>query len=122
MYAETDFLLALIKGDDWLSERAEDIYDEKQDEIWTSEYALIELMMVAYREDRGVLKTVANVDELVDIDGGADDVLAAANYVENHGMTPFDAVHLVRSGDDPILSSDSAYDDHSERVKLEEDA
>ena len=120
VYAETDFLLALIKGDDWLSESAEELYDEHCDEIWTSEYALIELMLVAYREDRDVLKTVANVDELVDVDRGADDVLAAASYVENHGMTPFDAVHLVESGDDPILSSDSAYDDHSDRVKLEE--
>lgn len=121
MYAETEFVLALIKGDDWLSERAEELYDEHGDEIWTSEYALIELMMVAYREDRDVLKTVANVDELVDVDGDSDGVLAAANYVENHGMTPSDAVHLVRSGDDSILSSDSAYDGHSERVKLEED-
>jgi len=122
MYAETDFLLALIKGDDWLSERAEELYDENRDEVWTSEYALIELMMVAYREDRDVLKTVANIDELVGVRGGADDVLAAANYVENHGMTPFDAVHLVESDDDAILSSDSAYDEFSERVKLEEKA
>jgi hypothetical protein len=28
MYVEVDFLLALIKGDDWLTERAETIYDE----------------------------------------------------------------------------------------------
>jgi len=37
-------------------------------------------------------------------------------------MTPFDAVHLVESDDDAILSSDSAYDEFSERVKLEEKA
>jgi len=118
VYAETDFLLALIKGDDWLSERAEEIYEGYSDEIWTSEHALLELMLVAYREDRDVLGTVANVDELVEVRGEIDRALSAANYVENHGMTPFDAVHLVRSGDDMIVSSDSAYDEHTERVEL----
>ena len=118
MYAETDFLLALIKGDDWLSERAEEIYEDHGDDIWTSEHALLELMLVAYREDRDVLGTVANVDELVEVRGEKDRVITAPNYVENHGMTPFDAVHLVRSGDDPILSSDSTYDEHTERVEL----
>lgn len=118
MYAETDFLLALIKGDDWLSERAVEIYEEHGDEIWTSEHALVELMLVAYREDRDVLGTVANVSELVEVRGDPDRALAAANYVENAGMTPFDAVHLVRSGEDPIVSSDSAYDGHTERIEL----
>ncbi len=55
MYAETDFLLALIKEDDWLSDRTEKIYRENKEEIWRSEYALIGLMMVAYREDKNVL-------------------------------------------------------------------
>ncbi|MDY7082994.1 MAG: PIN domain-containing protein [Halobacteria archaeon] len=120
MYAETDFLLALIKGDDWLSERAEEIFEENRGDIWTSEYTLIELMVVAYREERNVLKTVVNAVDLIEVRSGSDDVLTAANYVENEGMTPFDAVHLVKSGDDPIISSDSSYDSFSDRVNLED--
>lgn len=120
MYAETDFLLALIKDDDWLSERAEEVYRKNTDAIWTSEYALVELMVVAYREEKDALKTVSNAAELVEVKGDENDVLAAANYVENEGMTPFDAVHLVKSEDDPIASSDGSYDGFSERVKLED--
>ncbi len=51
MYAETDFLLALIKDEDWLGDAAESVYHEHQDELWTSRFTLVELLMVAYRED-----------------------------------------------------------------------
>lgn len=121
MYAETDFLLALIKDSDWLSERAEEVYEENRDDIWTSEYTLIELMVVAYREDKDVLGTVSNAEELIEVKGNMEDVLAAANYVENEGLTPFDAVHLVKSRGEKIISSDDSYDDFSDRIKLEED-
>ena len=47
MYAETDFLLALIKDEDWLGDAAEAVYRDHQDELWTSQFTLIELLMVA---------------------------------------------------------------------------
>ena len=50
MYAETDFLLALIKDEDWLGEAATTVYHEHRDELWTSQFTLIELFMVAHRE------------------------------------------------------------------------
>jgi hypothetical protein len=37
-------------------------------------------------------------------------VVAAATYVEDHGFTPFDALHLVHSDGDTIVSSDETYD------------
>jgi hypothetical protein len=43
------------------------------------------------------------------------------NHVEGHGLTPLDALHLVRSGDDPIVSSDSSADPFSRRIALETD-
>jgi hypothetical protein len=51
MYVDADFLLALIKDNDCLGERAEAVYREHADDLWTSQFALIELLMVAYRED-----------------------------------------------------------------------
>ena len=120
MYAEVDFLLALIKDDDWLGKSAERIYREHHDEFWTSHYALLELMLVAYREDRNVERVVADASELLDVRGDTDLVLAAASYVSERGLTPFDAVHVVAAEDSPIVSSDSAYDDVTERVPLEE--
>ena len=50
MYAEPDFLLALITDDDWLGDAAEAVYQAHQDDLWTSRFTLIELLMVAYRE------------------------------------------------------------------------
>lgn len=119
-YAETDFLLALIKEDGWLQEAAAEVYEKRQDELWTGRETLIELMLVAYRENWDVLRTVTAARSLVDIDGETEDVLAAASYVEDDGFTPFDALHLVASGDDRIVSSESDYDGHSDRIELEE--
>jgi len=110
MYAETDFLLALIKAEDWLGDRAETIYREHQDELWTSQFTLIELLVVAYRENRDTERVVANAANLVEVRGDVDTVVAAATYVEDHGFTPFDALHLVESGGETIVSSDDAYE------------
>jgi predicted nucleic acid-binding protein len=95
MYAETDFLLALIKDEDWLGDAAETVYREHRDELWTSQFSLIELLMGAYREERNTERVVANAAALVDVRGDVDTVVAAATYVENDGFTPFDALHLV---------------------------
>ncbi len=55
-------------------------------------------MLVAYREDRDVLKTAPNVSELVEVRGDTEDVMAAASHVKEKDLTPFDAIHLVKSG------------------------
>jgi hypothetical protein len=119
-YAETDFVLALIKDDDWLQAAAERVYENRQDELWTERATLIELMLVSYREGWNVLRTVTAARSLVDIRGDTEDILAAASYVEDEGFTPLDALHLVASGNDQIVSSESDYDGYSDRIKLEE--
>jgi hypothetical protein len=110
MYAETDFLLALIKDGDWLGEAAETVYREHQDDLWTSQFTLIELLLVAYREERDVERVVANAASLLEVRGDVDTVATAATYVADHGFTPFDALHLVESDGDTIVSSDETYD------------
>ena len=122
MYAETDFMLALVKADDWLGESAEAVYRAHRDELWTSQFTLIELLLVAYREDRDTERVIANAVELLEVRGDVDTVLAAASYVEQEGLTPFDALHLVESDGDTIVSSDKSYDGLAERVALEERA
>ncbi|GAA0527169.1 PIN domain-containing protein [Halorubrum aquaticum] len=118
MYVETDFLLALIKEDDWLGSSAEAIYDEHRTELWTSRFTLIELLLVAYREGLDTERVIANATELVEVRGDTETVVAAASYVEEHGFTPFDALHLVESGGDTIVSSDDAYEGFASRVDL----
>ena len=121
MYVESDFILALIKDDDWLGEKAEEIYLREKNDLWTSRYTLIELMMVAYRDDLNVSRVVSEVIELVDIRGDHSEIEAAALYIQDEGFTPFDALHLVASGDDKIISSDSKYEKFSETETLRPD-
>lgn len=118
MYAQTDFLLALIKDEDWLGDAAEEVYRKHRDDLWTSQFALVELLLVAYREDRDAERVVANAGNLVEIQGDVDTVVAAASYVEDHGFTPFDAIHLVESDGDTVVSSDGTYEDFAPRLDL----
>jgi len=118
MYVETDFLLALIKDEDWLGEAAETVYRAHQKELWTSQFTLIELLVVAYRENRDTERVVANAASLVDVRGDVETILAAATYVEDHGFTPFDALHLVESEGDTIVSTDNAYEGFAPRLDL----
>lgn len=120
MYVETDFVLALIKDDDWLSEKAEKIYRKNKKDLWTSEYTLLELMLVAYREDMNVLRVVSETMDLLEIKGDPSRIESAAVYVEEEGLTPFDAVHLASSNGEKIVSSDKSYDGFAERLPLEE--
>jgi bifunctional DNA-binding transcriptional regulator/antitoxin component of YhaV-PrlF toxin-antitoxin module len=109
MYAEREFLLALIKAEGWLGESAEAVYRTHRDELWTSQFTLIELLLVAYLEDRDTERVVANAAELLEVRGDVDTVLAAASYVEQEGLAPFDALHRIKSTGDPTVSSDNAH-------------
>ena len=121
MYVETDFLLALIKDEDWLGDAAETVYRDRRDELWTSQFTLVELLLVAYREDRDTERVVTNAANLVEVRGDVDTVVTAATYVDEHGFTPFDALHLVESDGDTIVSSDHSYDGFAPRFDLRED-
>jgi predicted nucleic acid-binding protein len=120
MYADTDFIVALIKEDAWLTEAAETVYRENKEAIWTSKYTMLEIFLVSYREDWNTLEVLANVENLIQIDENIDDMLAAARKVEQKEITPFDAIHLTKADQDKIISSDKQIDQYSERLKLEE--
>lgn len=119
LYVETDFILALIKDDDWLRRRAEAVYETRSDDLWTTRDTLVELMMVAYREGWNVERVVADANALLRVTGDTDTVLAAASHVQENELTPFDALHLVNSAGAPIVTSDAVYDDFTERIPLE---
>lgn len=87
-------------------------------ELWTSQLTLIELLLVAYRENRDTERVVTNAAKLVEVRGDADTVVAAATYVSDHGFTPFDALHLVESDGATIVTSDEAYEGFAPRLDL----
>lgn len=122
-FVETDFLLALAKDDDWLQERAEAALGEN--EVETSPFAYLELLIVMERNQFDYVRLFANLLELVPVANDEEQqiVLKAVSYFEE-GMTPFDAFHAstAETRGLPILSSDSAYADvDPERIPLESD-
>jgi len=124
VFVETDFLLAIAKDDDWLQERAEDVLAEQ--DIVTSPFAYLEILLVFDREQYDYVRLFANLLDLVPVE--SDDerqiVLKAVSYYED-GMTPFDAFHAATAETRalPIISSDKAYQEvDPERIPLEPDS
>ena len=118
MYVETDFLIALVKDDDRLRDAAIRALDES-DDIHTSILAYAEVLVLFYDREAGVYeidapRAITNLLELVPIVPAEheDAVLAAAAFLDEYHLTPFDALHagLVTTGDERVLSTEQDYD------------
>ena len=121
--AETDFLLAIAKGDDWLQERAEEALDER--EVVASPFAYLELLIVLERHQFDYVRLFANLLDIVPVGNEEEQqvVLKAVAYFED-GMTPFDSFHAATAETRglSILSSDKAYGNvDAQRLPLEPD-
>jgi len=119
---ETDFLLALVKNDDRLTDRAADALAEH--EVVTSPYSYLELLLVSERYDFEHVTLFSNLLELVPVasDRERQIVLKAVAYFED-GLTAFDAFHVAtaETRGDPVLGSDTAYEAvDPERLPLED--
>ncbi|MFC6992005.1 PIN domain-containing protein [Haladaptatus sp. GCM10025707] len=118
MYVETDFLTALIKDEDWLQASALQALDDRED-IHTSILAYAEVLVLFYDREQSAYeidapRAIANLLELVPIRPVEHEeaVLAAASFLEEHHMTPFDALHagMAATGGGAVLSSEKDYD------------
>jgi predicted nucleic acid-binding protein len=119
VYVETDFLTALVKDDDWLHDAAIRALEER-DDIHTSILAYAEVLVVLYDRESAEYeidapRAITNLLELVPIvpDDHEDAVLAAAAFVDEYDLTPFDALHagLVTTGEGRVLSTEQDYTD-----------
>ena len=130
VYVETDFLTALVKDDDWLRESAIRALEE-HDDLHTSILAYAEVLVLFYDRETAEYeidapKAVANLLELVPIvpQHHEDAVLAAAAFLDEYEMTPFDALHagVIATSEDRVLSTEQDYDTVGlDRVPLESD-
>jgi len=128
MYVETDFLTALVKDDDWLQDAAIRALEE-HDDIHTSILAYAEVLVLFYdREaaeyDIDAPRAITNLLELVPIvpEKHEDAVLAAAAFLDEYDLTPFDALHagLVTTSEERVLSTEQDYDTVGlDRIPLE---
>lgn len=118
MYVETDFLTALVKDDDWLQEAAVRALEE-HDEIHTSILAYAEILVLFYDRETAAYeidapRAITNLLELVPIEPSEHEeaVLAAAAFIDEYDLTPFDALHagLVTTSKEGVLSTEQDYD------------
>lgn len=118
MYVETDFLTALLKDDDWLREPSIRALEDR-DDIHTSILAYAEVLVLFYDREQAEYeidapRAIANLLELVPIRPAEHEeaVLAAAAFLDEYHMTPFDALHagMATTGDGAVLSSEQDYD------------
>lgn len=121
VYVETDFLLALIKEDDWLQERAETVLENR--DVVTSAVAYLEVLIVLREYQFDFRSLFGNLLGVVPVESDKEReiVLKAAAHVED-GMTPFDAYHAAMADTRglPIAGSDKRYDEIDvRRIQLE---
>lgn len=118
MYVETDFLTALVKDEDWLREPALQAIEDRED-LRTSILAYAEVLVLFYDREKSEYeidapRAITNLLELVPIqpEEHEDAVLAAAAFLDDYEMTPFDALHagLVATGAGTVLSSEQDYE------------
>lgn len=120
MYADTDFWIALLKGDDRLTERAEELYGERGDELEVSLALFVELFLIEEQFSFDRERAAISIFEMADTDAREDVVFQASEYIDG-GLDVLDAFHAALA-DDAILSSDKAFDDvEVRRVQLEPD-
>ena len=121
MFADTDFLLALIKNSDWLKKNAIKILAEHKGKITTSISVIIELAHVCKRLKINSLETFAHVFDIINVDEETYSIcMSSGFYIEKYNLDVFDAFNAAFCGTDKIISSDSAYDIVGiERIKLE---
>ena len=110
IYADTDCFIALVKDDDRLQDRAVEIARENEGRIYTSRATLLELLVISDRFEFDRMEALSYALELADIPEDEDVLFRAADYMDRDGLTAFDAYHVAYADEDPILSSDRAFD------------
>lgn len=128
MYVETDFLVALVKNENWLRQSALSALEE-HDDIHTSILGYAEVLVLFYDRDTAsydidVPRVISNLLELVPIapEAHEDVVLAAAAFIDEYHLPPFDTLHagLVATSGERVLTSERDYDAVGlERLALE---
>lgn len=118
-YADSDFFVALLKKDDWLSKNALSLLKKYAGEIWTSQWTVVEILLIAKEYALDPETIVLSISQLARVEGSLQLLLLAAHYMKEYGFATFDALHAASCFNDKIISSDAVYDRIGmERIKL----
>ncbi len=120
IYADTDFILAVAKKEDWLKTGAQKIYNENEGKIETSIAAVIETAFVCKKRNLDPEIILGSLFEIVNVDGmSKEEGMEVAYLIKDENVSVFDSFHAVLSRNRPIASSDNVYDKlGKQRIKL----
>lgn len=109
-YADTDFLMALLKPKDWLKEPAEELLKKHHGNLWASAGSVIEVLLLCDEYNLDAEDVIVSLYELVDVHVLPRDIALAAAHLVKKGLRVFDAFHAAYATDDAIISSDDIFD------------
>ncbi|QCS43676.1 PIN domain-containing protein [Natrinema versiforme] len=120
IYADTDFFIALVK-DDRLQDRGVEIALENEGEIYTSRATLLELLVISDRFEFDRMEALTYALEIASVPEDEAVLFQAADYMEQSGLTAFDAYHVAYADEGPIVSSDKSIGEvAADRIAIEE--
>jgi predicted nucleic acid-binding protein len=106
---------------DWPQHLAEFFNDTATTEIYTSRATLLELLMISDRFEFDRMEALSYTLEIASVPEDETVLFKAADYMDQYGLTAFDAYHVAYADTDPIISSDSAFDEVTgDRISIEE--
>lgn len=110
-FADSDFLLALVKPSDWLKDPANRLLDKYEGRLWTSPSVAIELLLLFDRYNLDIVRALAEVLQIAPLRYvSKQPFLLAAHYIKTKRANVFDALHAAFCGTEPIISSDKVFD------------
>lgn len=82
---------------------------------------LFELLLISERFEFDRMEALSYALEIAPVPDDETVLFQAADYMDQHGLTAFDAYHLAYADHDPIISSDTAFDEVTDnRISIEE--
>ncbi|MFB6159035.1 MAG: type II toxin-antitoxin system VapC family toxin [Candidatus Nanohalobium sp.] len=106
IYADTDFIFALLKDSDWLKQSSREVYEERKDEIYTSHVTINELLILCERENLDPKEKLGTLEMMIEVKADMNKYLEAAHYMKEHGLHTFDALQVAFSNENKILTTD----------------
>lgn len=101
-----------MKDKDWLKGRAMKLYKKHKNNLWTSGFVIVELLLLSKRFNLDSEKIIVSVYKIVNVVGlEQTTALLAAHYIKESGLNVFDALHASFAQFDSVISSDKVYDD-----------
>ena len=110
-----------MKDDDWLQGRAEAVARDHERDICTSRATPLELLMISERFEFDRMVALSHALEIASVPEDESVLFQAADYMDQHSLTAFEAYHVAYADDDTIISSDTSFDDVTDdRLPIDE--